>query len=78
MAARLNKLHQDDIRKKIQASQLINVLQNHALNAEGEISPSRMKAIEILLRKSVADLSAVTVAGDPDSPLNTSLTVTFK
>ncbi len=28
-----------------------------------------MKAIEILLRKSVADLSSVTVAGDPDAPL---------
>jgi hypothetical protein len=69
MAARLNKLHQEDIRSKIQASQLINVLQDHALNGESEISASRMKAIEILLRKSVADLSAITVSGDPDNPL---------
>jgi hypothetical protein len=37
-----------------------------------------MKAIEILLRKSIADLSAVTVSGDTDNPLQTSLTVTFK
>lgn len=71
MAARLNKLHQDDIRQKIQASQLINVLQNHALTGEGEMSLSRMKAIEILLRKSVADLSAVTISGDSDNPLQT-------
>ena len=69
MAARLNKLHQDDIRKKIQASQLINVLQAHALTGEGEFSLTRMKAIEILLRKSVADLSAVTLSGDADNPV---------
>jgi hypothetical protein len=69
MAARLNKLHQDDIRKKIQASQLINVLQDHALTGEGEMPLSRMKAIEILLRKSVADLSAITISGDQDNPL---------
>ena len=70
MAARLNKLHTEEIRSKIQASQLINVLQNHALGDGPEISPSRMKAIEILLRKSVADLSAVTVSGDSENPLD--------
>jgi hypothetical protein len=65
----MNKLHQEDVRKKIQTSQLLNVLQDHALNGESEISPSRMKAIEILLRKSLPDLSAVTVSGDPDAPM---------
>lgn len=64
MAARLNKLHTEEIRTKIQASQLINVLQKHALTGEGEISPTRMKAIEILLRKSLPDLSAVDHSGD--------------
>jgi hypothetical protein len=77
MAARLNKLHQDDIRQKIQASQLINVLQDHALTGAGEITPTRMKAIEILLRKSVADLSAVTISGDAENPLNLGVTITF-
>jgi hypothetical protein len=77
VAARLNKLHQEDIRKKIQASQLINVLQDHALNG-GELSMTRMKAIEILLRKSIADLSAISISGDPDNPVKTSLEVTFK
>lgn len=67
MAARLNKLHQEEIRRKIQASQLINVLQNHALTGAGEFSMTRMKAIEILLRKSVADLSAVTISGTGDN-----------
>ena len=46
----INKLHQEDVRKKIQVSQLLNVLQNHALGETEELSPTRMKAIEILLR----------------------------
>lgn len=70
MAARMNKLHQDDVRAKIQASQLINVLQNHALNGT-ELANSRIKAIEVLLRKSVPDLSAITLSGDSESPLQT-------
>jgi hypothetical protein len=62
MAGRpIGKLHQDDVRRKIQASQLINVLQDHALAGDGDISPTRMKAIEILLRKSLPDLSAVQI-----------------
>lgn len=69
MAARLNKLHSAEVRAKIQASQLINVLQDHALTGEGEISSTRLKAIEILLRKSIPDLSAVTVSGDEENPL---------
>ena len=44
----------------IQTSQLINRLQDFVFQKEGvEIDPVRMKAIEILLRKSLPDLSAV-------------------
>lgn len=60
MAARLLKTHQDDVRTKIQVSQLVNVLQNHALSDDSDLSITRMKAIEILLRKTLPDLSAVT------------------
>jgi hypothetical protein len=70
MAARLNKLHSAEVRAKIQASQLINVLQDHALSEGKELSMSRMKAIEILLRKSVPDLSAVQVSGDEENPVH--------
>jgi flagellar basal body rod protein FlgF len=70
MAARLNKLHSAEVRAKIQASQLINVLQEHALGEKGELSMTRMKAIEILLRKSIPDLSSVTVTGDEDNPVH--------
>ena len=69
MAARLRPRHQDEIRQKIQVSQLINVLEKQALEPDApEISTVRLKAIEILLKKSLADLTAVTVSGDPDSP----------
>lgn len=64
MAARtMRTRHQDDVRAKIQASQLINVLQNHALGDTAEMPASRLKAIEILLRKSLPDLSAVELNG---------------
>jgi hypothetical protein len=65
----INKLHQEDVRKKIQVSQLLNVLQNHALGETEELSPTRMKAIEILLRKSMPDMASVTISGDADQPL---------
>ena len=69
MAARMNKRHSEEVRTRIQTSQLINVLQEHALTGEGEFSPTRMKAIEILLKKSLPDLSAVEVSGDEENPL---------
>jgi hypothetical protein len=59
MAARLRKTHQEDVRTKIKVSQLLNVLQNHALGDLEELSASRLKAIEILLRKTLPDLSQV-------------------
>lgn len=70
MAERLRKRHQDEIRIKIQTSQLVNVLQNHALGMdEIEITPTRMKAIELLLKKSLPDLTSTEITGDPDAPL---------
>jgi hypothetical protein len=65
----MGKLHQDDVRKKIQAGQLIKVLQDHALTGEGEFAMSRMKAIEILLRKSMPDLQSVAITGENGGPV---------
>ncbi len=59
----IGKLHQEDVRAKIQAVQLVNVLQDHALTDDGELAPTRLKAIEILLRKSVPDLNSITLEG---------------
>lgn len=78
MAARLNAAHQDDVRLKIKTSQLVNRLQDFALGGLDpktgksiEIDAGRLKAIEVLLRKSLPDLSAITLTGDPDNPLQT-------
>lgn len=56
MAARLNAAHQADVRLKIKTSQLINRLQGFALGEIDELDSGRIKAIEILLRKSLPDL----------------------
>lgn len=61
----MGRLHQDDVRAKIQAGQLVNLLQDHALTGEHEITPTRMKAIEILLRKSIPDLSSIDLGNKP-------------
>lgn len=58
MAARLRKSHQDDVRTKIQVSQLLNRLQNHAFG-EVELNATQLRAIEILLKKTLPDLSQV-------------------
>lgn len=77
MAARLNGAHQADIRLKIKTSQLVNRLQGYALG-DGkdpktkepiELDGNRLRAIEILLRKTLPDLSNVQMTGDPDNPL---------
>lgn len=70
MAPRLNKRQSDQSRSAIQTSQLINRLQGFALgNADIEIDMPRLKAIEILLRKALPDLTSTTIAGDDDNPL---------
>jgi hypothetical protein len=66
MAARLRTRHQDEIRDKIQTSQLVNRLTNCALG-DVELTAQQLKAIEILLRKSLPDLSAVSIEGSGDN-----------
>lgn len=66
MAARkLRPFHSDEIRAKIQASQLINRLTDHAFG-KIELSPAQVQSIKILLGKSVADLSSVQLTGPGD------------
>lgn len=67
MAARIRKIKHDDFtRTKIKVSQLINRLQYHIFNipdpATGnpvKLDNTQIKAIEILLRKAMPDLSSV-------------------
>jgi hypothetical protein len=67
----MGKLHQDDVRKKIQVSLLIKKLEEHALNDsdDKEISSSKMRAIQILLNKALPDLSSMQISGDDSQPL---------
>lgn len=66
MAARtLRPRHQDEIRAKIQASQLINRLTDHALgNLKKPMDATQVTAALGLLRKAVPDLSATEHSGE--------------
>lgn len=61
MAARKIKIHhQEDVRRKIQCTQLINRLMNH-IDGKIQLAPTQVRSIEILLNKSLANLSDVKV-----------------
>lgn len=64
MAARKRAIrHDDNTRAKIQAAQLINRLTAHACG-ELELSRTQVRAIEVLLRKTLPDLSDVRMEVD--------------
>ena len=74
MATRLSPAHDERTRAKIQTSQLINRLQSFALHHKDpdtdkavEIDPVRLRAIEVLLRKCLPDLSNVALTGEGNS-----------
>ncbi len=77
MAARLNRMHSEQVRLKIQASVLIDRLQKHVAG-ELELSSSQITAAQVLLDRSVPKLSQIQHTGDPDNPVEHSLTVSFK
>jgi hypothetical protein len=68
MAARLSPKHDDLTRSKIQTSQLINRLQNH-VNGKAELSSTQVKAAQILLAKTLPDLTATKHSGEIRTPL---------
>jgi len=68
ITAKLNPRHQQLIRDKINAALLVERLTECALG-QTELTSQQMKAIEILLKKSVPDLSSVEMTGDADTPV---------
>lgn len=68
MAARVHPEHDARTRAKIQTSQLVNRL-NAIGMGEADCSPTQMKAIEILLRKSLPDLTSVALTGGEGGPV---------
>lgn len=66
MAARIRKVrHDDETRAKIQTSQLINRLSDHVFG-KVVLDSSQVRAIEVLLRKTLPDLSAIDMTAKHD------------
>lgn len=69
-ATRRNAMLIEEAREKIRTTQLINRLQDHALG-EVDLSPTQVRAVEILLKKRVPDLATTTIqGGDDGEPVN--------
>ena len=68
MAARLNPGHKQSVRDKIQGSQLVNVLQNHALGKTG-MESTQIQAAKILLDKLVSN-APTEINANVDSSVN--------
>jgi len=71
MAARLRKTHQDEIRGKIQVSNLIHRVNEYAIGnlTDEDISPNRLNAIKLLLNKSLPDLQSIELTGEGGGPV---------
>jgi hypothetical protein len=69
MAARKQRWHPDEVKERIQASQLINRLTKHALSDKPIMDNSQVKAASVLLSKVLPDVKAIELTGDPDKPL---------
>lgn len=69
---RLTEEHRDKIRK----SNILNRLIEHAEGKEGvEMTPTQVTAALGLLKKALPDLTAVTLSGDEDAPLEINITI---
>jgi hypothetical protein len=75
MAKRKQLFHPDEVRAKIQASQLCNRLHDHAFG-KIELTQTQLKATEILLRKSMPDLSSID--GNLSADVSGSITFTWQ
>lgn len=69
MAARSKRVKVDgNWREKIRISMLLNRLEKHALG-QLEMSATQIKATEVLLRKSLPDLTAIELTGKNGGPV---------
>jgi hypothetical protein len=72
----MRKTHQEDVRKKIQTSQLVNRLTDHVLGTV-EMTPTQVQAANILLKKALPDLQSVEHTGEGGGPVDHSVVVRF-
>ena len=76
MAARKNTRIDQKSRDKIQATQIIKRLNNHALSDEEIMTASQIRAAEILLKKTLPDLTNTTFEDeDGNNTLPQSITI---
>jgi hypothetical protein len=68
MAARLNRMHSEQVRMKIQASVVIDRLHQHVMG-DLDMTPSQVAAANSLLDRSVPKLSQIQHVGDPENPV---------
>lgn len=71
MAARMRAKHQDEVRAKIQVSNLLTRVNQYAMGelTDEDISPNRLNAIKLLLSKALPDLSSVEITGEGGGPV---------
>lgn len=72
MAARLRARHQDEVKAKIQASQLVNLLQDHALKGR-ELDSTRVDSAKFLLNKLLSN-APTEVSGPDGGPIEVTAT----
>lgn len=68
MPARLNRMHSEQVRAKIQSSALITRLHQAAMG-EIELTQTQISAINALLDRSVPKLSQIQHVGDSEQPV---------
>lgn len=73
MAARKQLWHPDEVRQKIQASQLINRLTKHVNSDKPLMDSSQVTAAVKLLGKVLPDLGAVQHSGADGGPISVSV-----
>lgn len=69
MAKRKQLWHPDEVKAKIQVSQLINRLTVHALSDEPIMDASQVNAAKVLIGKVLPDVKAVEHSGADGGPL---------
>lgn len=69
MAVRKQLFHPEQVKQKIKTSQLINRLQENALSKKETLTRGQIDSIKALLAKTVPDLKAIELSGNPDRPV---------
>lgn len=70
MAARLNPFNQQEVKNRIQATQLVKRLQDHALGTI-EMTATQIDSAKFLLNKRISNAPTdVNIGGQEDNPIN--------